>query len=410
MLPYFAGVTMKQHYHAIIIGGGASGLMCAIAAKRKNPRMSVAIIEKNDRVGKKLLSTGNGRCNLTNANVAPDKYVGSGAKKLVGAVLQKYNVQSLLDYFGTLGLLTSKDSEGRYYPLSRQASTVLDVLRFNCEALGVEMICGEAVTKVAAEKGFSVTTKQNVYTAKKLVIAAGSPAAPKLGGSRSEALFLGHKAAPFSAALCPVTVRSDILKSLKGLRVQAEVKLESDKGVVKAERGEVQFNEDNLSGICVFDLSLFAKPDMRISLDLLPDISEKELYNILIKNKKLFANHNIDNLLTGILQKRIAQAVLKSAGVKDFSRSCSALGDGELGSIAKTAKSLWFTVTGNAGFDRAQACRGGVLCGQIDPVTMQSLLVKNLYFCGEALDVCGECGGYNLHFAFAGGIIAGESL
>ncbi|MBQ1452782.1 MAG: aminoacetone oxidase family FAD-binding enzyme [Ruminococcus sp.] len=401
---------MKQHYDAIIIGGGASGLMCAIAAKRKNPRMSVAIIEKNDRVGKKLLSTGNGRCNLTNANVAPDKYVGNGAKKLVGAVLQKYNVQSLLDYFGTLGLLTSKDSEGRYYPLSRQASTVLDVLRFNCEALGIEMICGEAVTKVAAEKGFSVATKQNIYTAKKLVIAAGSPAAPKLGGSRSEALFLGHKAAPFSAALCPVTVRSDILKSLKGLRVQAEVKLESDKGVVKAERGEVQFNEDNLSGICVFDLSLFAKPDMRISLDLLPDISEKELYNILIKNKELFANHTIDNLLTGILQKRMAQAVLKSAGVKDFSRSCSTLGDGELGSIAKTAKSLCFTVTGNAGFDRAQACRGGVLCGQIDPVTMQSLLVKNLYFCGEALDVCGECGGYNLHFAFAGGIIAGESL
>ena len=401
---------MKQHYDAIIIGGGASGLMCAIAAKRKNPRMSVAIIEKNDRVGKKLLSTGNGRCNLTNANVAPDKYVGNGAKKLVGAVLQKYDVQSLLDYFKTLGLLTSKDSEGRYYPLSRQASTVLDVLRFNCEALGVEMICGEAVTKVAAEKGFSVATKQNVYTAKKLVIAAGSPAAPKLGGSRSEALFLGHKAAPFSAALCPVTVRSDILKSLKGLRVQAEVKLESDKGVVKAERGEVQFNEDNLSGICVFDLSLFAKPDMRISLDLLPDISEKELYNILIKNKELFANHTADNLLTGILQKRMAQAVLKSAGVKDFSRSCSTLGDGELGSIAKTAKSLCFTVTGNAGFDRAQACRGGVLCGQIDPVTMQSLLVKNLYFCGEALDVCGECGGYNLHFAFAGGIIAGESL
>ena len=401
---------MKQHYDAIIIGGGASGLMCAIAAKRKNPRMSVAIIEKNDRVGKKLLSTGNGRCNLTNANVAPDKYVGNGAKKLVSAVLQKYNVQSLLDYFRALGLLTSKDSEGRYYPLSRQASTVLDVLRFNCEALGIEMICGEAVTKVAAEKGFSVTTKQNVYTAKKLVIAAGSPAAPKLGGSRSEALFLGHKAAPFSAALCPVTVRSDILKSLKGLRVQAEVKLESDKGVVKTERGEVQVNEDNLSGICVFDLSLFAKPDMRISLDLLPDISEKELYNILIKNKELFANHTIDNLLTGILQKRMAQAVLKSAGAKDFSRSCSTLGDGELGSIAKTAKSLCFTVTGNAGFDRAQACRGGVLCGQIDPVTMQSLLVKNLYFCGEALDVCGECGGYNLHFAFAGGIIAGESL
>ena len=402
---------MKQHYDIIIIGGGASGLMCAIAAKRKYPRMSVAIIEKNDRVGKKLLSTGNGRCNLTNDAVLPDKYVGSGAKKLVGAVLQKYDTQRLLAYFRELGLLTSKDSEGRYYPLSRQASTVLDVLRFNCESLGVEMICGEAVTKITAKNGFSVTTKQNVYSAKKLVIAIGSPAAPKLGGSRSEALFLNHKVAQFSPALCPVTVKSDILRSLKGLRVQAEVKLENGNGIVKAERGEVQFNEDNLSGICVFDLSLFAKPNMRITLDLLPDISESELYDILQKNKELYKNQTADNLMTGILQKRVAQAVLKSAEIKSFSRTCETLSDDELGSVAETAKSLGFTVTGNAGFDRAQACRGGIeINGQIDPATMQSLLVKNLYFCGEALDVCGECGGYNLHFAFAGGIIAGESL
>ena len=221
---------------------------------------------------------------------------------------------------------------------------------------------------------------------------------------------MGYDITEPKPALCPVPTDPQRVRALKGIRVRAAVSAVGSRGVMKTETGELQFTEQALSGICVFDLSLFAKPDMRISLDLLPDISEKELYNILLKNKILFANHTIDNLLTGILQKRIAQAVLKSAGVKDFSRSCSTLGDGELGSIAKTAKSLGFTVTGNAGFDRAQACRGGVLCGQIDPVTMQSLLVKNLYFCGEALDVCGECGGYNLHFAFAGGIIAGESL
>ena len=149
---------------------------------------------------------------------------------------------------------------------------------------------------------------------------------------------------------------------------------------------------------------------MVISLDLLPDISVTELYNILCKNQKLFARQQADNLFTGILQKRIAQAVLKAAELKGFSRSCAELSQKELHAAAAAAKALRFEVKGNAGFDRAQACRGGVDCAQIDPLTMQSRLQKGLYFCGEALDVCGECGGYNLHFAFASGIIAGESL
>ena len=268
---------MKYRFDAVIIGGGASGLMCAIAAKKKNPSLEIAIIEKNDRVGKKLLSTGNGRCNLTNDNVGVDRYVGS-ADKLLSAVIKKINTEKLIKYIKSLGLQTVRDNEGRYYPLSRQASTVLDVLRFNCDELGVNLFCGETIRSVKNQKGFVVKTAENEFESDKLVVAAGSKAAPKLGGNGSAADILknlGHSFEPFTPALCPVKVRSDVLKSLKGLRANASVTLYKGSKPVKTESGEVQFNEDNLSGICVFDLSLFTSNDNMITVDLTPDISEK---------------------------------------------------------------------------------------------------------------------------------------
>ncbi len=403
---------MKYRFDAVIIGGGASGLMCAIAAKKKNPSLEIARIDKNDRVGKKLLSTGNGRCNLTNDTVGVVRYVGS-TDKLLSAVIKKINTEKLIKYFKSLGLQTVGDSEGRYYPLSRQASTVLDVLRFNCDELGVNLFCSETIRSVKNQKGFVVKTAENEFESDKLVVAAGSKAAPKLGGNGSAADILknlGHSFAPFTPALCPVKVRSDVLKSLKGLRANASVTLYKGSKPVKTESGEVQFNEDNLSGICVFDLSLFTSNDNTIAVDLTPDISEKGLYNILISNKSRFSKQTADNIFTGILQKRLAQAVLKSAGVKDFSRACNSLSENELMAAAKSAKQLVFKVIGNEGYDRAQACRGGVPGNEINYETLQSRVTKNLYICGEAIDVCGECGGYNLHFAFAGGIIAGEHL
>ena len=201
-----------------------------------------------------------------------------------------------------------------------------------------------------------------------------------------------------------------MLKSLKGLRAQGQVMLLRGGKTIRAESGEVQFNEQNLSGICVFDLSLFAHSGDEIVLDLLPDISEKELSKILFQNKKTFAAQSADNLFTGILQKRVAQAVLKAAGCTDFAKSCTAYTDAELQKAAQTAKAMRFSVTGNEGFDRAQACLGGVYGGEIDEMTMRSKKQKNLWVCGEAIDLCGECGGYNLHFAFASGMIAGENL
>lgn len=404
----------SNNFDAVIVGGGASGLMCAISAKQKNKTISLAIIEKNDRVGKKLLSTGNGRCNLTHSNITAEKYCGS-FKKQSNSVFEKYDTKRLLDIFKKLGLLTFCDNEGRYYPLCKQASAVLDVLRFACERLNVEIICGENIRSIKKNNGcFSVKTDENEFISKKLVIANGSKAAPKLGGNSSSADYLknlGHTFVPFSPALCPVKVKSDVIKSLKGIRATAKAVLLNKSGkFIKEEVGEVQFSDNSLSGICIFNLSLYTKKDFLISLDLLPEISVTELKSLIYNNKNLFSNLTIDNLLTGIFQKRLGQAVLKESKITDFSRKCCSLTENEIKNIVSTIKDLRFTVVENCGFEQAQCALGGVNGLEIDENTMQSKIVKNVYICGEAIDLCGECGGYNLHFAFASGLTAGENL
>lgn len=401
---------MTYNFDALIVGGGASGLMCAITAKRRNPKLNIAIIEKNDRVGKKLLSTGNGRCNLTNTHISADKYVGSLNVK---SLFAKYDADFLLREFMSLGLLTYADSEGRVYPVSRQASSVLDVLRFACNRYGVKIFCGEQIRTLKRESGeFRIKTAENEFFGKKLVIACGSKAAPKLGGNASGADYLrnlGLAVEPFQPALCPVQVKSDVLKSLKGLRAAGNVSLLRNGKPVKTECGEIQFADGALSGICVFNLSLYAKNGDIISIDLLPDYSEKELYNILISNIELFAGLTADNLLTGILQKRLAQAVMKQIGMKDFSRLCGELTDTEIKKAAKTLKSMDFAVTQLSGFEHAQCAKGGVKANELSE-RFESKKVRNLFVCGEAVDICGECGGFNLHFAFISGMIVGEQL
>lgn len=404
----------SNNYDAVIIGGGASGLMCAIAAKQKNKNISVAIIEKNDRVGKKLLSTGNGRCNLTHKDITAENFCGS-FKTQCKAVFEKYDTDKLLEIFKNLGLLHFCDNEGRYYPLCKQASAVLDVLRFACDRLNVKIFCSENIRSIRKNgNNFSVKTDENEFVSKKLVIANGSKAAPKLGGNSSSADYLknlGHFFVSFSPALCPVKVKSDVIKSLKGIRATAKAVL-FDKNVkfVKEEVGEVQFSDNSLSGICIFNLSLYTKKDFLICLDFLPDISDRELISLIYNNKKLFSDLTIDNLLTGILQKRLGQAVLKESEVTDFSRKCSTLSDSEIENIVRIIKNMRFPVIENCGFEQAQCALGGVSGREIDETTMQSKIMKNLYICGEAIDLCGECGGYNLHFAFASGLTAGENL
>lgn len=399
----------------IIVGGGASGMMCAIKAKENNPQKSVAILEKQGRIGRKLLSTGNGRCNLCNKQCSKSDFHGSFAE-CFDKFAENVPPKKIIDKFFSLGLLTKTEAEGRIYPISNHASSVLDVLRYRLEFLSIEIICETTVKNIKKIKGnFEIITDGKKFYCEKLVIATGSPASPKLGGTENGLNFLktlGHNVCKFYPALSPIKVKSDILTSLKGLRVQGKVSLFDAKKLVREEKGEIQFAEKALSGICVFNLSTYLNKvkNPYLKVNLMPGFSKNLLKEILNKNKKIFSDRTLEDYFTGIFQKKLGIALFKTAEIYPLSRKVSSLEENEINKLTSIIRNWEFQAYKDNDFSKSQACAGGVIGKEINPLTMESKIVKNLYILGECVDIVGDCGGYNLYFAFASGIIAGENL
>ena len=402
-----------KNVYAAIIGGGAAGMMCACRAAERYPGQKIAVIEKADRVGKKLLVTGNGRCNLTNLDVSPDHYHGEGAKKLINILFKNYNAAAVLAVFRAMGLLTHADREGRVYPLSNTANSVLDVLRRRMSELDVDELCGLDVSHIKrAPKGFEIHAGDLVVRAEKLVVAAGgrSDYAGRDSGSRDILKTLRLETSFLSPSLSPVRSDSHILKSLKGIRAEAEATLIRDGKNVKTERGEVQFTPSALSGICIFNLSREVnRGGGTISLNLLPDMSPEEIAQEITARVRRDPSAPVSEVFIGMFHKSIGGAILKSAGVK-FSIPCNNISNEELKSIIDRCSDLRFTCEPSTDFSRAQVTAGGVKLSGIDLQTFESNRIKGLYVIGEALDVDGDCGGYNLQFAWASGLCAGDSL
>ncbi|MCR5652431.1 MAG: aminoacetone oxidase family FAD-binding enzyme [Ruminococcus sp.] len=399
----------------IIVGGGASGMFAAIKAKENNPQNNVTILEAQSRVGRKLLSTGNGRCNLSNIGCSKSCYHGS-FRKYIDTVYDICSVDRVLKEFSTLGLITIVEDEGRVYPISNHAGAVLDVLRFRLESLGVKVDCDTRVNDISKNNNvFEVTTNNGVYNCDKLIVCSGSCASPKLGSDSGVLRILknlGHCVTPLSPALCPIRVKSNLLTSLKGVRVFGKVSLCDNESLIKEEYGEIQFTDNSLSGICVFNLSSVLKKAKRpvISIDLLPYSDKKYIIKTLYKHKVLFGDMPIENLFTGIFVKKLGIAALKQAGITSFSRKTISITDEEVTAVAEVIKGWRFTALKSNDFTHAQVVSGGVAGGEINPYSMESTIIKNLYICGEVIDIDGDCGGYNLQFAFASGIIAGENV
>lgn len=405
---------MIKHYDVAVIGGGAGGLFFTSIAAKMHKNLKIALIEKNQRVGKKLLATGNGRCNLTNIYACKENYHGS-FEPYINDVLSACNPQKVLDIFLDMGLVTRADEHGRVYPKSNQASSVLDVLRFNCEKSNVTFYCENKVVKAENKNGlFTITTDKEVITADKLIFATGGSAAPKAGGDKSGYELLksfAHTIIKPSPALCPINVKSDFLKSLKGIRVQGEVSLMKDGKEIKTEAGEIQFTENALSGICVFNLSQYVEngQEYKLRIKLMPEADFNTVIDILNNNHSIFAEFNAENLMTGIFHKRISQVLMKSAQIS-FNKKVSQITDREIKSLAKSINSFDFEVKGLGDFNNAQVTKGGVKGDEICPKTMESKIIKGLHIIGEALDCNGDCGGYNLQFAFATGYLAAIGL
>ena len=394
-----------------VIGGGASGLAAALTAARAGAE--VLILERLPRVGKKLLLTGNGRCNLFHEPLSFSHYHGTVPQ--AAQILAQFDADG---FFRSIGLMTRTDSEGRQYPYSMTAASVLDALRLTAEQCGVKTVCGSFVRQLCpAGEGWTIRCEtadgNKEYAADSVIVAAGGSAAPSCGTDGNlfgELMRLGHKIVKPLPTLCPVPVSSTALRQLKGMRMRAAVSALKDGKTLKTETGEVQFSENALSGICVFNLSRLAAvygSQLTLSLDFLPEMPEDALCTLLRALAVQRGGMTAADLLTGLLPKRIGEVLLKSCGIAP-SANCRETCDHSavIQQLAALCKDWRFPVSGTAGFAQAQVTAGGV-SGQSVTKTLASKVQKNLWFCGEVLDIDGDCGGYNLAWAWSSGVLAG---
>ena len=393
-----------------IIGAGASGMAAAIEAAQ-NPEVQVVLMERQARVGKKLSATGNGRCNLTNLHAGDGGFHGDDSA-FSSYALGKYDVNSTLDWFRNMGLYTVAEDSGRVYPYSDQASSVVDVLRFALEKENIRLLTGFEVTKVRkTDSGFRVDSAEETVFCDRLIIACGGLAGTKLGGSMFGYRFLrgfGHTCTKLRPTL--VQLKSDWsgCASLKGVRANCHAAIYHN-GVLHSEStGELQLTEHGVSGPVIFEISRDACQgggEWVCRLDFLPDMGEEQLRTELCRRKE--TSWNAEDLLTGIIHNRLGRVLTQWAGLKATWKIAD-LNDEELDAVCKTVKCLEVTLTEPMGMDAAQVTAGGIVTAEFDPMTMESRLIPGLYACGEVLDVDGDCGGYNLQWAWSSGRLAGS--
>ena len=390
-----------------IIGGGAAGAAAAIQAARLGAK--VIILEKNARILKKIPATGNGRCNFTNMSVSSENYFGE-TPGFAEHALKTYPPERIRAFFGGLGLISRADGAGRVYPQTNHAGSVADVLMLELERLGVEIITGfEAANIARTPEGFAVSghTGREIFFDSVIFAAGGIASLP--GGS--ESCFdivrrLGHRIVPLRPVLVQLKTELADIKGLSGIRVDAEIGIAGK--TAKTARGELLFTDYGLSGIAVMSLSCLM-PFPEISVNFMPDYTRDELIRLLSETAGHFGGFPVERVFSGILNKRAVFLAARRAGIAKMSRKAASLTREEIARVAETLQNYRIKITGTNGFRNAQACAGGVATDEVDPRTMESRLVPGLFFAGEALDIAGDCGGYNLHWAWASGLIAGES-
>lgn len=408
---------MQDNKVIAIIGGGAAGLAAAITAARLGAQ--VTIYERGARVGRKLLATGNGRCNLTNRQAEVSHYHGQ-APEFVRAALERYPVEETLDFFDSLGVLSVEEDGGKCYPRSLQAAAVLDALRLECERLGVETICDCEITRIQPLKGggFTLRTADGTYYAQSVIVAAGGAASAPLGGCEAGYQLLealGHRRTALRPAIVQLKCDTKATKALNGIKIQAVVTLRQGESILAQESGELLFTEYGLSGPPIMQLSTIAtrhlggKQKLTLAIDTIPEMTEEALTALLHRRVQQRPQMLLENFTVGLLNKRLGQITLKACGVAPLSRTADSLTDAELAGYAALLKDWRVDLYDTNGLRQAQVTAGGIVTADFDSHTMASRLVPGLYACGEVLDIDGDCGGYNLQWAWSSGRLAAAS-
>ncbi len=390
----------------IIIGAGASGIVTAINAKNENNR--VILLEKNDRIGKKLLATGNGRCNYTNMNLSEKNY---SSPDFVKRTLEDFSNEDLINYFRILGLESTLDGN-RVYPISLKANSVLNILIYWLDKKGIEVKTKSQVKEIKkTKKGYEVITNEEILRADVVVAAFGGKAMPASGsdGVSFEILKkMGIRVTDLKPALTQLKLDSKYLKHLSGTKVIGRARLLRGEKVIDEREGEILFTNYGISGPPILDISVNTKEGDVIEVPLINNL-KKDSIDMVYNRYYMFPDFSLEEFLMGLVDKKFIHYIVDSLDMdKNTAMNMISMGDFEkiIGLLLKSS----FKVTGNTGFKNAQVTRGGVSLDEVSPENYEAKKYKDLYIIGEALDIDGDCGGYNLHFAFGCGYRLGKIL
>lgn len=395
-----------------IVGAGASGLVAAIVAARAG--VKVKIFEKNSKIGKKILATGNGRCNLTNQSIKTSNYHGSNPR-FVNIAIDRFNIQVCRKFFNEIGIELVEGQNSRLYPRSLQSSSVVELLEYECKREGVEISLNQEVQSIIKEgEKFALHVEEEKHYFKSVLIATGGLAMPTLGASGRGyefAKYFGHAIEPTFASLVQLETKESF-KSISGVKLQGTVEVRQNRAGIASASGDILFTNYGISGSAILDVSRVVNETLQnnnevvLFMDLMSEYSKEQLKNILIKRAKNSNSKSVALWLDGFINSKLALFLSRDLKVKN----ADDLNTKDIVNLVYKLKNFKVTVIGSRGFKSAEVTAGGVMTDEINPKTFESKLQKGLYFSGEVIDIDADCGGYNLHWAWASGYNAGLSM
>jgi predicted Rossmann fold flavoprotein len=402
-------------YDICIIGGGAAGTMAAISAARELPSSKIIILEKNEILGRKILATGNGRCNLTNINASADDYYGS-SRVFIKNVLNHLSPKDTIEYFNKIGVITKEEDRGRIFPRTNHASTVVNALEEELHKNNIEISLNQNVKNIDFNSNWEITTESGkIFLAKKIILTTGGRAAHQFG-SNGDGLFWLNKKFRVEleephAALVPINLDFEHLKDIMGIKLVAELKLKKDEIEISASRGEIIFTHFGISGPAAMSLgrNITSANKYTLLIDLLPEFTITELDNQIQALSQQNGNKNIKNIIAGFLPEKIAKIVCEISEINPLLKVAE-ISKNNRKIIINNLKALTFKVDGLRPLKEAQVTAGGIKESEINPNTLEIKKLKSAYVAGEIIDVDGRSGGYNLQWAWSSGYLAGVSV
>ncbi len=395
----------------IIIGAGAAGLCAAIVSARAGQR--VTLLEQNSKIGKKILVSGNGKCNIGNKYINLSHFH-SQNPSFIEEVLEGYDFTVIQKFFTSIGLELMEGKEGKMFPMSLQASSVVELLEYEAQRVGVDIVCDCVVSSIDKDTDtFTIETTQGTKTCNKLLLASGSPAAPQLGGSNSGYTFatkMGHSLIPRHPSLVQLCSEETWVKGASGVKVAGLAKLYTNGEYITEKKGDLLFTNYGISGLAILDLSrevsiaLASHAYCELSLDLMPKQSKEKLTNLLLNRIQKESTKPITLWLQGVINKKLISIILEQSKCKV--KTEKELNRKEINKLVHSIKNLKLSINDTKGFQGAEVATGGIDTTEVNPKTMESKLVHNLFFAGEILDVDGDRGGFNFHFAWVCGLRA----